>query len=42
METNVSEAIDQIDKFSEVVEEGFVSLLIVLHPDILINTNSHH
>lgn len=42
VETNISEAVDQIDKFSKVVKQRLVGLLIVLHPDILINTNSHH
>lgn len=37
VETYVSEAIDKIDEFSQVIEERLVGLLVSLHPDILLN-----
>lgn len=35
VESDISEAVDEVDEFAEVVEEGFVSLLKFLHSDIL-------
>jgi len=35
MESYISEAIDEVDKFSEVVKERLISLLVFLHSDVL-------
>lgn len=34
----IPEAINKIDQFPQVVEEGLVGLLVTLHSDILLNT----
>lgn len=35
MQTDISEAVDEVDEFSEIVEEWFVSFLKLLHSDVL-------
>lgn len=41
MESHISEAVDEVDKLPEVVEEGFVGLLKFLHSDALFNIDSY-
>lgn len=38
MQAYISEAVDKVDKFPQVVEERLVGLLVTLHSDILLNT----
>ena len=42
MKTDIAEAVDQIDKFTEIIEERLVCLLVVLHPDILLNMDFYY